>query len=337
MKAVEIQKFGLEHLVQVDRPEPTPGPGTLVVRVRAASLNYRDVMMARGLYNPKQKLPLVPASDGAGEVVAVGAGVTRVKVGDRVAATFMQGYLSPPVPRDGTHVRGTLGGPLDGMLQEKIALPENGVVPVPEHLSDVEAATLPCGALTAWSALVTYGGVRAGDTVVAQGTGGVSIFVLQLAKILGARVIVTSSSDAKLDAVKALGADAVVNYTTKPDWAAEVRALTGGVGADHIVDVAGSTLHMSLRAVRIGGSISVIGVLGGNKAEIEPTSLLMRGVRLQGVFVGSRSEFLDMNRAIELHKLKPVVSRVFPLAEARAAFEHMTQASHVGKICIRLD
>jgi NADPH:quinone reductase-like Zn-dependent oxidoreductase len=336
MKAVEIQKFGLEHLTLVDRPDPTPGPGAVLVRVRAVSLNFRDVMMAGGLYNPRQKLPLVPASDGVGEVVAVGPGVTRVKVGERVLGCFIQGYLSPPVPPDGS-ARTTLGGPLDGMLQEKIVLSEQGVVPVPEHLSDVEAATLPCAALTAWSALVTYGGVRAGDTVVTQGTGGVSVFVLQLAKILGARVIITSSSDAKLDAIKALGPDAVINYTKTPDWAAEVKTLTGGLGADHIVDVAGSTVPQSLRAVRVGGTVSVVGVLAGNKAEIEPTSLLMRGVRLQGVFVGSRREFLDMNKAIALHKVKPIVSRVFPFAETRQAFEHMTQASHVGKVCIRVD
>jgi NADPH:quinone reductase-like Zn-dependent oxidoreductase len=337
MKAIEIQKFGLEHLALVDRPDPTPGPGSIVVRVHAAALNFRDVLMARGLYNPKQKLPLVPLSDGVGEVVAVGPGVETVKVGDRVAGTFSQDYLSPPVPREAHHLRSTLGGPLDGMLAELVLLSQHGVIGVPSHLSDVEAATLPCAALTAWSALVTYGGVRAGDTVVVQGTGGVSIFGLQLAKILGARVIATSSSDAKLDRAKSLGADALINYKTKPDWSAAVRELTGGVGADHILDVGGSgTLAQSLRAIRAGGAISVIGVLGGNKLEIEPTSILMRGVRLQGVLVGSRAEFADMNRAIAQHAIKPVVDRIFDLADARAAFETMAEGKHFGKVCFRI-
>jgi NADPH:quinone reductase-like Zn-dependent oxidoreductase len=337
MKAFEIQNFGLENLAIVDRPEVDPGAGQVAVRVRAVSLNYRDLLMARGQYNPKQKLPLVPLSDGAGEVVAVGAGVKSVKVGDRVSSTFMQDYLAAPVPRDGRHLKSTLGGPLDGMLAEHVVLSEQGVVPVPTHLSDVEAATLPCAALTAWSALVTYGRVQAGDTVVVQGTGGVSIMALQLAKIIGARVIVTSSSDAKLDRAKKLGADALVNYKTKPEWAAEVRDLTGAVGADHVVEVGGSgTLAQSLRAVRAGGTISVIGVLAGNKVEIEATSILMRNVRLQGVFVGSRAEFLEMNRAIALHAMKPVVDRVFPFTEARSAFEHMLEGRHFGKVCIRV-
>jgi NADPH:quinone reductase-like Zn-dependent oxidoreductase len=338
MKAVEIPKFGLENLALVERPEPTPLPGTIAIRVRAASLNYRDVLMARGQYNPKQKLPLVPASDGAGEVVAIGAGVTRFKVGDRVAATFLQDYPSPPVPRDARYLKSTLGGPLDGMLAERVVVSEQGAVHVPSHLTDVEASTLPCAALTAWSALVTYGQVHAGDTVVVQGTGGVSIFALQLAKALGARVIATSSSDAKLDRVKSLGADAVVNYTTTPEWSASVKQLTEGIGADHIVDVAGAaTLGQSIRAIRPGGTISIIGMLGGGKVEIDATAILMRGIRLQGVFVGSRAEFADMNRAIAQHAIKPVIDRVFPLAEARAAFEHMAAQKHFGKVVINID
>ncbi len=334
MKAVEIQKFGLEHLTIVERPDLTPGPGKLVVKVRATSLNARDVLMAKGHYNPRQKLPLVPVSDGVGEVIAIGAGVERVKVGERVAGCFMQDYPSPPVPRDAKHLRSTLGGPIDGMLAEQVVLSEQGVVPVPEYLSDVEAATLPCAALTAWSALVNYGHLRAGDTVVVQGTGGVAIFALQIAKIMGARVIATSSSDAKLERAKALGADAVVNYQSTPEWSKEVKKLTDG-GADHVIDVGGSaTLPQALGAVRAGGTISVIGVLGGVKAEIEATSILMRGVRLQGVFVGSRAEFVDMNRALAQHRLKPVVDRTFAFSDAREAFEHMAAAKHFGKIAI---
>lgn len=337
MKAVEIQQFGLEHLALAERPDPAPGPGQVAVAVRAASLNARDLMMARGLYNPRQKLPLVPCSDGAGEVVAVGPGVQSVQVGDRVAGCFIQGYLSPPVPRDASHLKATLGGPIDGMLAERVVLREDGVVPVPEHLSDAEAATLPCAALTAWSALVTTGNVRAGDTVVVQGTGGVSIFALQLAKLFGARVIATSSDDGKLDRVKKLGADEVINYKTAPEWSKEVKRLTGGVGADHIIDIGGSgTLGQSLRAIRAAGTVSAIGVLGGVKTEIEATLLLMRSVRLQGVFVGSRDEFLTMNRAVALHKLRPVVDRTFALSEARQAFEHMAAAKHFGKIVIEV-
>jgi NADPH:quinone reductase-like Zn-dependent oxidoreductase len=335
MKAVEIQKFGLENLAMVERPDPVPGPGQVVVRVRAASLNARDVLMARGQYNPRQKLPLVPVSDGVGEVVATGPGVERVKVGERVAGLFMQDYLSPPVPRDGRHLRSTLGGPIDGMLTELALLSENGVVPVPAYLTDAEAATLPCAALTAWSALVTYGRVRPGETIVVEGTGGVAVFALQIGKMLGARVIATSSDDAKLERVKSLGADAVVNYRTSPEWSKEVKKLTDGAGADHIVDVGGSnTLPEALRAVCAGGTISVIGVLGGVKTDIEATSVLMRGVRLQGVFVGSRAEFVDMNRAFAQHQLRPVVDRTFAFAEARDAFEHMAAAKHFGKIAI---
>jgi NADPH:quinone reductase-like Zn-dependent oxidoreductase len=338
MRVFEIKdKFGLENLVCVDRPEPQCGPGHVALRMRAASVNYRDVLMVRGQYNPRQELPLIPCSDGVGVVEEVGPGVTRVAVGDRVAATFIQGLIARPVPRDGRFLKTTLGGPLDGTLADVMVLPDTGVVRVPEHLSDVQAATLPCAALTAWSALFGQGEVRPGDTVVVQGTGGVSIFALQLGAMFGARVIVTSKSDAKLDRARSLGAHAVINYRDKPDWAKEVRTLTGGIGADHVIDVGGSgTLEQSLRAVRAGGAVSVIGILSGGKGALDITPILMRNLRLQGVFVGSRTEFEDMNRAIGQSRLVPVVDRVFGFDETPAAFAHLAAGEHFGKVCIEI-
>jgi len=335
MKVIEIRDgFGLDRLTVAERPEPRPGPGQVLLRMRAASLNYRDLLTVRGQYNPKQPLPLVPCSDGAGEVVAVGEGVSRAAVGDRVATLFAQGWLSGEPDRE--KLRSTLGGPLDGTLAELMVLDQNGVVPVPHHLSDEEAATLPCAAVTAWSALTTPGPVGAGDVVVAQGTGGVSVFALQLARLLGARVIVTSSSDEKLERARELGAWETIHYVERPDWGREVRKLTGGRGADLIVEVGGAgTLAQSLDAVRIGGRIALIGVLSGTAAKIDVIPVLMKQVRVQGLLVGHREGFEAMNRAVEQHELRPVVDRVFAFNEVRAALEHMAGGKHFGKICIR--
>jgi NADPH:quinone reductase-like Zn-dependent oxidoreductase len=338
MKAIEIRQWGLEHLTLTERREREPGPGEAVVRVHGTALNYRDLLMARGQYNPKQKLPLIPLSDGAGVVESVGAGVTRVKPGDRVAATFVQGLISPSQVGDEEALRRTRGGPLDGMLAEKVVLPAEDLVKTPEHLSAVEAATLPCAALTAWNALVSYGHLAPGDTIVVQGTGGVSIFALQFGAMMGARVIAISSSDAKLERAKSLGASDLVNYKSQPEWGKEVRALTGGRGADLVVEVGGAgTLGQSVRAVRAGGQISIIGMLAGGRGEVDVTPILMRGIRLQGVFTGTRDDFERMNRAIAHKKLKPVMDRVFPLAETRAAFEALAKAEHLGKIGISLE
>ncbi len=336
MRAFEIQKtFGLEALTLVERPDPVPGPRQVLLGLRAASLNYRDLLMVQGLYYPKQPLPLIPLSDGVGEVLRVGDGVTRVKAGHRVAPTFCQKWIAGPPTK--TKLVSALGGPLDGTLGEQMILDEEGVVPVPAHLSDEEAATLPCAAVTAWSALVEQGGLRPGDTLVVLGTGGVSIFALQFAKILGARVIVTSSSDAKLERAKSLGADELVNYKTTPDWDRKVKDLTGGVGADHVLEVGGGgTFPRSVRAVRVGGQISLIGVLAGPTTEVNLAPILMQNIRVQGVIVGSRETFESMNRAVERHRLRPVLDRVFPFAEARAAFEHMAGQGHFGKIAIRI-
>jgi NADPH:quinone reductase-like Zn-dependent oxidoreductase len=303
--------------------------------MKAVSLNYRDLLTVRGHYNPKQPLPLVPCSDGVGEVVGVGEGVTRVAVGDRVATAFSQTWIGGPPSKN--KLRGTLGGPLDGTLAEQMVLSAEGVVRVPDHLTDDEAATLPCAALTAWSALVEQGSVTAGDVVLVQGTGGVSIFALQFARLLGARVIVTSSSDAKAERAREIGAWRTINYAEDEKWGAAARELTDGVGVDHVVEVGGAgTLAQSLAAARVGGEVSVIGVLSGVASELNIIPLLMQQLRLQGILVGSREGFERMNRAVEAHGLRPVVDRVFGFDEASDAFAYMASAQHVGKICIAI-
>jgi NADPH:quinone reductase-like Zn-dependent oxidoreductase len=336
MKVFEIRDaFGLDHLQMGERPQPEPGPGEVLLRMRAVSLNYRDLLMAQGRYNPKQPLPLVPCSDGVGDIEALGAGVEALRIGQRVAPIFAQTWYGGTASQG--KVSATLGGPIDGTLREYAVFPAASVVPVPAYLSPVEAATLPCAALTAWSALVTQGEVHAGDTVLVQGTGGVSIFALQIAQILGARVIVTSSSDSKLELARKLGSWAEINYRTTPDWGKKARQVSGGGGVDHIVEVGGAgTLRQSLRAIRIGGHISLIGVLAGTTSEIDVIPILMGNVRIQGILVGSRDGFEQMTRAFEQHQLKPTVQRVFPFEEAREAFVYLASAQHVGKICIEI-
>ena len=336
MKVIEIQeRFGPENLALADRPIPEPGPGQVLLRMGVASLNYRDWLTVTGRYNPKQPLPLIPCSDGVGEVVDLGPGVTRFGTGDRAIPIFAQRWISGEPTRE--KLRATLGGPVDGTLAEYIALGESCMVPAPEHLSDEEAATLPCAGVTAWSALVTHGGVKAGDTVLIQGTGGVAVFALQFARLVGARVIATSSSDAKLGRARELGAWETLNYRKTPQWGRQVRELTGGRGVDLVVEVGGAgTLAQSLEAVRFGGRISQIGMLAGATAEINVVPLLMKQVRVQGVLVGPREGFEAMNRAIEATALRPVIDRVFPLEETRAALEHLAEGRHFGKICIRV-
>lgn len=336
MKVFEIRDgFGLDHLVAAERDEPRPAHGQVLLRMRAASLNFRDYLVINGLYNPKQPLPLIPCSDGVGVVEEVGPGVDRVKVGDRVATLFAQKWLGGRPTHD--KIRSTLGGPIDGTLAEKMVLDQEGVVPVPAYLTDTEAATLPCAALTAWSALVTHGDVEAGETVLVQGTGGVSLFGLQIAQALGARVIATSSKDEKLERAIDLGAWKGINYVDDPDWGKTARKLTGGEGVDHIVDVGGAgTLAQSTRGIRIGGTISMIGVLGGNKVEMALTPILMQNVRVQGILVGSREGFEAMNRAFEVHEIRPIIDRVFPFEEAREAVAYMAAGRHFGKICIEI-
>jgi len=315
-------------------PTPEPGAGQVLVRVRAASLNYRDLLVAKGLYNPKLPLPIVPLSDAAGDVVAVGTGVEYVKPGDRVAGIFMQGWLAGALTD--AAAKTALGGAIPGVLAESVVLQEDGVVAIPPHLSYEEAATLPCAAVTAWHALFEEGRPSAGDTVLVQGTGGVSLFALQFARMAGARVIATSSSDEKLARVKELGASDVINYKTTPDWDRAARELTRGMGVDHVIEVGGAgTLSKSLRAVRSSGRISLIGVLSGGAGEIGLFPALMKNVRIQGIYVGSRAMFEAMNRAIAFHQLRPVIDRVFSFEEAPAALRHLESGAHFGKIVIR--
>jgi NADPH:quinone reductase-like Zn-dependent oxidoreductase len=341
MLTLPVKRFGLEHLQTTLLPMPQAGPGTVLIKVHAVSLNYRDLMVVKGAYNPKMALPRIPCSDGAGEVIAIGNGVTRVAVGDRVCGIFMQRWLDGELTADKS--KAALGGDVDGMLAEYVVLHEDGVVRFPAHLTYEEAATLPCAGVTAWNAL-RHGGdparpVVAGETVLIQGTGGVSIFALQFATLLGARVIGTSSSEEKLARAHSMGLTAGCNYRDRPEWSKWAVEATEGVGADCIIEVGGAgTFGQSLRAARVGGLIAQIGVLSGGtvKDALALTPILHKQLRIQGVYVGSRAMFEQMNEAIAKATLRPIVDRVFPLGQAREAFQHMESGSHFGKIVIRV-
>ena len=326
--------FGLDHLTLAERPDPSPGPGQVAVRMKAISLNFRDLLTVTGLYGGQPQLPLVPFSDGAGVVEAVGEGVSRVKVGDRVTSLFFSDtWLAggPTVER----LSGSLGGPHDGCGQELMVLSENGVSTFPDHLSFEEAACLPCAALTAWRALIVDAQSKGGDTVVIQGTGGVSIFALQFAHKLGLTTIVTSSSDEKLEKARALGADVLINYKTTPEWAGEVRKATGGRGADLVVEVGGAqTLNESLKAVRIGGHVAIIGVLSGPAETMPIPMLIWTNARVQGLSVGSRESYEDMCRFMTQTGIKPIIDTTYPWTDAAKALGAMQGQSHFGKIVL---
>jgi NADPH:quinone reductase-like Zn-dependent oxidoreductase len=334
MKAYEIQRFGLESLVLADRPVPKPGGNQVLIKMHAWSLNYRDLMTVTGRYNPRLKLPQIPLSDGAGEIVEIGPGVKDVKVGDRVVNTFFERWTGGAATDD--KAKTALGAGRDGVLAEYVVLHEDGVLPFPEYLTYAEAATLPCAALTAWNALICEGKIKAGDTVLTLGTGGVSIFALQFALLSGARVIITSSTDAKLAKARQIGASQTINYIQTPEWGKLARQLTGGRGVDHVIEVGGpGTFNQSIAALRRGGTLSLIGVLAqGTAVNIVP--ILMNSLRVQGVFVGSRQMFSEMNTAIALHRLHPVVDRTFGFDEVGEAFSFMESGGHFGKICIGL-
>ena len=335
MKVWQIQSFGIDQLVFADVPKPRPGRGQVLVKVHAVSLNYRDLLMVRGQYNPKMALPRIPCSDGAGEVVEVGEGVDTITVGQRVAGIFMQHWFDGPPTAENT--RGALGGDVDGMLAEYVVLHQGGVVGIPEHLSFAEAATLPCAGVTAWNAVVNAAQVKPGDVVLIQGTGGVSVFALQFAKLAGAVVIGTSSSDEKLQRAKTMGLDAGLNYRQSPEWAKWVLKETNNRGADLIVEVGGAgTFTQSLQAVRYGGTVAQIGVLSQSEQPLPIASILHRQVRIHGVYVGSRAHFEAMNRAITANRMRPVVDRIFTFGDARSALNAMQEAHHFGKIVIQV-
>ena len=324
---------GIDSLTLAERPDPTPGPRQILVRVRASSLNYRDLLTIEAKSARAAPKPdLIPLSDGAGEVVAVGPGVTRFKTGDRVAGCFMQRWFGGPIRESA--MGSAMGGAVDGMLTELAVLEEEGAVLLPAHLSFEEGAALPCAAVTAWNALVVIGELKAGETVLVQGSGGVSIFALQFAKLFGARVIATSSSAAKAERLRQMGAEAVIDYKATPDWDLEAMKLTGNRGVDITVEVGGAgTLPRSFLATRVGGRIAVIGLLTG-MATLDPMPILRRNLRVQGLYVGSTEMFEAMNRAIAAGGLKPVIDKVFPFAEAKDAYRHLKSQQHFGKIVI---
>jgi NADPH:quinone reductase-like Zn-dependent oxidoreductase len=341
MYAYPITQFGVAHLERVELPMLQTAPGMVLIKIHAVSLNYRDLMMVKGFYNPKMALPRIPCSDGAGEVAAIGEGVNRVQVGDRVCGIFMQRWLEGQLTAEKS--KAALGGDVDGMLAEHVLLDEDGVVRFPEHLSYEEASTLPCAGVTAWNALHHAGepasAALPGETVVIQGTGGVAIFALQFAKLLGARVIGTSSSGEKLTRAYGLGLDAGCNYRERPEWSGWVSEVTGGQGADRIIEVGGAgTFGQSLRATRVGGTVAQIGVLSGavTSEPLALTPILHKQLRVQGIYVGSRAMFEEMNAAIAEARLRPVIDRVFSFDQVREAFLHMESASHFGKIVIRV-
>lgn len=334
MRAYEIHSAGgIDSLRLVEREDPQPGRGEVLVRLRASALNFRDLSIVLDPESRGIQYPRIPNSDAAGEVLQVGPGVRRFSPGERVAGTFFQRWTGGAIGAE--TMASALGGALDGLLCERVVLPEDGLVALPGHLSFTEAATLPCAALTAWHALVETGRLRAGETVLLLGTGGVSVFALQFALLHGARVIITSSSDDKLARARALGAWETVNYRTHPEWQDEVLARTAGRGVDHVVEVGGpGTLQRSLEAVRVGGTIGFIGVL--TRARVDPLPVMRKSVRLQGIYVGSREMFERMNRAIAAHTLRPVVDRCFAFEDARAAFHYMREGAHFGKIVITI-
>lgn len=336
MRAWEIRDDGgIDALALAEREAPRPGPGEVLVRLRASSLNYRDLSTVLDPLSRGLELPLVPNSDAAGEVVEVGPGVTRFQPGDRVVGLFFQRWTAGGISAEA--MASALGGALDGVLCEQAVLREDGLIGLPGHMSFEEGATLPCAALTAWHALVSKGAVKAGDTVLLLGTGGVSLFALQFAKLHGARVVITSSSDEKLERARALGADATINYRRTPAWAEAVRAATGGLGVDHVIELGGpGTLEQSIQATRVGGRISLIGILTGVAGAVNPTAIMRASICLQGIYVGSREMCQAMTQAIAQHELRPVIDRVFDFDDARAAFHHMQAAKHFGKVVVRM-
>ena len=335
MEAHRIERFGsVDGIVLRSSEDLRPGPHEILMRVRASSLNYRDLMVLKGGGRGPTKLGVIPLSDGAGEVAAIGNEVTRIKVGDRIVGCFHPRWFGGPIKPE--YLTDRLGANLDGMLAEYAVLSEEALVHVPNHLSFEEAATLPCAAVTAWVALTGHRRVTAGDTVLTLGSGGVSVFALQFARLLGARVIATTSTAEKAARLKALGAAEVVNYRETSDWDEKVRELTDGHGADLVVEIGGpGTIAMSLSVLAVGGHVSLIGAsLTPSGTGLDPLLLSGRGITLGSISVGSRADFEAMNRAIAMHRLHPVIDRTFPFAEAKEAYRHFEGRGHFGKVVI---
>lgn len=334
MRAYEIvSDGGIDALVLNERPSAEPLQGEILVRVHASSINYRDLSTIQDPVARSIPYPRIPNSDCAGEVIATGKGVAGFETGDRVAGCFFQDWADGRITA--TAMASALGGPVDGVLAEEVILAEAGAVSIPQHMTYEEAATLPCAALTAWNCLIEQGGLGAGKTALFLGTGGASIAGLQIAKMVGARAIITSSSDEKLERASALGADELINYRRTPDWEAEVLEKTGGIGVDVTIETGGGgTLEKTIEATRVGGTISLIGVLTGGT--INPTAIMRKSIRLQGVYVGNRRMFNEMNAAFSLNQIHPVVDQVFEFEAARDAYQAMLAAGHFGKLVVRM-
>lgn len=335
MKLFELRAFGLENLKLVERPTPEPAADEVLVRIRAVSLNFRDQLVIQGKYNPRMKLPRVPVSDGAGEVVSVGADVSTWKPGDRVVIPFFPAWLDGEPTAE--KAASGLGENVDGLLREFAVMKSEALLPIPAHLSFEEAATLPCAAVTAWNGLFVSGNLQPGQTLLLQGTGAVSLFGLQFGAIIGANIIILSSSDVKLERARTMGAQHTINYREITDWEKRVREITGGRGVDHTLEVGGAgTLARTLKATAYAGHVSLIGVLSGISGEIQLGQILHKALSVRGIYVGSRAMFAAMNETIMQHQLKPVIDHLFPFDHAVEAFRQFEAAQHFGKIVIKM-
>lgn len=337
MQRWELRGTGIEQLVLESAPVPTPGPDDVLIRVRATSLNFRDLLMAEGRYrNRPGRTGLVPLSDGAGEVVAVGENVITFAAGARVAGCFFPAWSSGRWR--GAYAESALGGAADGMLSEYVVLPASGVVALPDGYTYEQGATLPCAAVTAWNALVTRAELEQGETVLVQGSGGVSVFAMQIARAIGARVIATTTTTTKIPFLEALGADEVIDISADAEWDKAVLRVTGSHGADVVVEVGGAgTLEKSLRAMAHSGRLALIGVLAGGAHTANPFALAMKNATMHGIYVGSRDHFAAMNAFLTTHRITPVVDRVFAFAQAQDAYQWLKRGSHIGKVVISVD
>ena len=333
MKLFELQAFGLENLKRAERPVPEPGADEVLIHIRAVSLNFRDMLVVQGKYNPRMKLPRVPLSDGAGEIVAVGAGVTAWQPGDRAVIPFFPAWLDGELT--GAKAASALGGDVDGVLCEFVTINAAALLPIPANLSFEQAAALPCAAVTAWNGLFVSGNLQPGQTLLLQGTGGVSLFGLQFGKMIGANIILISSSDAKLERARALGAHHTINYRETPEWAKRILEITDGNGVDLTLEVGGvGTLTKTLKATAYAGHISLIGVLSGISGEVQLGQILHKALHVRGIYVGSREMFHAMLAAMATHRIEPIIDRTFPFDESADAFRHLESGQHFGKVAI---